>query len=69
MSQENVEVVLRSIQAYEHDEEAFLSTLDPDVEWYPIGEGHSLSRGTRPPSVSGGAGWRTGRAIRWMSRR
>ena len=45
MSQENVAVVLRSIQAYEHDEEAFLSTLDPDVEWYPIGEGHSLSRG------------------------
>jgi ketosteroid isomerase-like protein len=45
MSQENVEIVLRSIQAYEHDEEAFLGTLDPGVEWYPIGEGHIPSRG------------------------
>jgi ketosteroid isomerase-like protein len=45
MSQENVEVVLRSIEAFEHDERAMLSTLDPAVEWYPIEEGHSLSRG------------------------
>jgi|SRR6185295_2327218 len=45
MSQENVEIVLRSIQAYEHDEEAFLSMLDPGVEWYPIGEGHIPSGG------------------------
>ncbi len=45
MSQENVAVVLRSIQAFEHDEEAWLSTGDPGIEWYPIEEGHSLSRG------------------------
>jgi ketosteroid isomerase-like protein len=45
MSQENVAVVLRSIQAFEHDEEAWLSTMDPGIEWYPIEEGHSLSRG------------------------
>ena len=45
MSQENVAVVLRSIEAYVDDEEAFLSTLDPGVEWYPIGEGHIPSRG------------------------
>jgi ketosteroid isomerase-like protein len=45
MSQENVAVVFRSIQAFEHDEEAFLSMLDPGVEWYPIEEGHILSRG------------------------
>ena len=45
MSEENVEVVLRAIQTFEHDEEAWLSTVDPAVEWYPIEEGHSLSRG------------------------
>jgi ketosteroid isomerase-like protein len=45
MSQENVEVVLRSIEAFEHDEKAMLSTLDPAVEWYPIEDGHILSRG------------------------
>ena len=45
MSQENVAVVLRSIQAFEHDEEAWLSMVDPALKWYPIGEGHSLSRG------------------------
>jgi len=45
MSRENVAVTLRSIEAYEDDEEAFLSTLDPGVEWYPIGEGHIPSRG------------------------
>jgi ketosteroid isomerase-like protein len=45
MSQENVAVVLRCIQAFEHDEEAWLATVDPSIEWYPIEEGHSLSRG------------------------
>ena len=45
MSEENVEVVLRAIQTFEHDEEAWLRTVDPAVEWYPIEEGHSLSRG------------------------
>ena len=45
MSQENVEVVLRSIEAFEHDEEAWLSTFDPAFEWHPIEEGHSPARG------------------------
>jgi ketosteroid isomerase-like protein len=45
MSEENVEVVLRSIGAFEHDEEAWLSTADPGIEWYPIEEGHIPSRG------------------------
>ena len=45
MSEENVEVVHRCIQAFEHDEEGVLSTVDPGIEWYPIEEGHSLSRG------------------------
>jgi ketosteroid isomerase-like protein len=45
MSQENVEVVRRCIEAFEHDEEAWLATADPGLEWYPIEEGHSLSRG------------------------
>ena len=45
MSQENVEIVRRCIETFEHDEEAWLSTTDPAVEWYPIEEGHSLSRG------------------------
>ncbi len=45
MSAENVEVVLRCTQAFEHDEEAWLSTLDPGIEWYPIEEAHSLCLG------------------------
>ena len=45
VSQENVAVVLRCIQAFEHDEEAWLRTVDPAVEWYPIEERHSLSLG------------------------
>ena len=45
MSQENVEIVRRNFETFEHDEEAWLSTADPAIEWYPIEEGHSLSRG------------------------
>jgi ketosteroid isomerase-like protein len=45
MSQENVEIVQRCLHAYETDEEAWLQTLDPDFEWYPLGEGHIPSRG------------------------
>jgi len=45
MSHENVAVVLRNFETFEHDEEAWLSTADPALEWYPIEEGHSLSRG------------------------
>ena len=45
MSQENVEIVRRSIEAFQHDEEAWLSTSDPAFEWHPIEEGHIPSRG------------------------
>ena len=45
MSEDNVAVVLRCTQAFVHDEEAWLSTVDPGIEWYPIEEGPSLSRG------------------------
>ena len=46
MSEENVEIVRRAIEAFQHDdEEAMLSTVHPGIEWYPIEEGHSLSRG------------------------
>ena len=69
MSQENIAVVLRNLETFEHDEEAWLSTADPAIEWYPIEEGIPSPGVMRPPSVSGGAGWRTGRAIRSMSRR
>jgi ketosteroid isomerase-like protein len=39
MSQENVEVALRAIAAYDNDEVAWLETLDPEVEWTPFEEG------------------------------
>jgi ketosteroid isomerase-like protein len=45
MSQENVEIVRRSIEAFQHDEEAWLSTSDPAFEWQPIEEGDIPSRG------------------------
>ena len=37
--------MLRSIEAFEHDQEAWLSATDPGIEWYPIEEGHIPSRG------------------------
>src|ERR1044072_9055643 len=40
MSKENVEIVRRCLETYEADEEAWLQTLDPEVEWHPIGDGH-----------------------------
>src|SRR5215211_3975634 len=45
MSRENIEVVVRCIEAFEGDEEAWLSTADPDFVWHPIEEGHIQSRG------------------------
>jgi ketosteroid isomerase-like protein len=45
MSEENLEVVRRSVAAFETDEEAWLETIDPSMEWYPIEEGHTVSRG------------------------
>jgi ketosteroid isomerase-like protein len=40
MSQENVEVVRRALEAWQRDDlDAWLSRLDPAVEWYPALEG------------------------------
>jgi ketosteroid isomerase-like protein len=45
MSEENLEVLLRAMEAFEHDEEAWLGLIDPAIEWYPIEDGHIPSRG------------------------
>jgi ketosteroid isomerase-like protein len=45
LSEENVEIVRRGTEAFEDDEEAWLQTLDPDLVWYPIEDGHIPSRG------------------------
>jgi ketosteroid isomerase-like protein len=45
MSEENVEAVRRSFETFENDEEAWIQTLDPDLVWYPIEDGHIPSRG------------------------
>jgi ketosteroid isomerase-like protein len=45
MSESNIEVVRRGIEAFSHDEAAWLATMDPTFEWYPIEEGHSPSHG------------------------
>jgi ketosteroid isomerase-like protein len=45
MSEENVEIVQRSIAAFEDDEEAWLSAIDPSHVWYPLEEGNIPSHG------------------------
>ena len=45
MSQENVEIVQSWLEAFEEDEGVWLQTLDPDIEWYPLEEGHIPSHG------------------------
>jgi ketosteroid isomerase-like protein len=49
MSQENVEVrneaVRRFLSAFEGDDEAFRAVLHPDIEWYPIEENRTPTRG------------------------
>jgi ketosteroid isomerase-like protein len=45
MSQENVEVVRKSLQTIEGDPETWLGTLDPALEWYPIEDGNHVSHG------------------------
>jgi hypothetical protein len=54
MSQENMEVVRRSIAAFEGDEETWLATIDPSHVWYPLEEGNIPSHGStlRAPSES-----------------
>jgi ketosteroid isomerase-like protein len=45
MSQANVEVVQRSIAAFEDDEETWLAAIDPSHVWYPLEEGNMPSHG------------------------
>jgi ketosteroid isomerase-like protein len=49
MSQENVairnEAVRAFIAAFESDDGAFRATLHPDIEWYPIEENRTPTRG------------------------
>ena len=49
MSQKNAEVrneaVRRFISAFEGDDEAFRETLHPEIEWYPIEENRTPTRG------------------------
>jgi ketosteroid isomerase-like protein len=49
MSHEGVEVrneaVRRFFSAFEHDTEAFRDVLHPDVEWFPIEENRTPTRG------------------------
>ena len=46
MSQENVEIVRRSIEAFVADDDAaFRDTLHPEIEWRPFEDSHSPSYG------------------------
>ena len=45
MSQENVEVVRRAIEAFPTDPDAWLDTMDPRIRWYPQEEGNPLVLG------------------------
>jgi ketosteroid isomerase-like protein len=49
MSEENVEVrneaVRRFFAAFDTDEEGFRTVLHPDIEWYPIEENRTPTRG------------------------
>jgi ketosteroid isomerase-like protein len=49
MSQENVEVrneaVRRFLAAFENDSDAFRATLHPEIEWYPIEENRTPTKG------------------------
>jgi ketosteroid isomerase-like protein len=49
MSQENVEIrneaVRKFFAAFESGDEAFRETLHPDIEWYPIEENRTPTRG------------------------
>jgi ketosteroid isomerase-like protein len=49
MSEENVEVrnevVRRFLSAFENDSDAFRATLHPEIEWYPIEENRTPTKG------------------------
>jgi hypothetical protein len=68
MSQENVEIVRAAIDAFQHDEEAWLRTLDPDLVWYVIEDGHIPRPGIEGRWASVNAGLTPGRSTPWRSR-
>jgi ketosteroid isomerase-like protein len=45
MSSENIEVVQKSLAAFEGNADIWAETLDPSFEWYPLEEGNMPSRG------------------------
>ena len=51
MSQENVEIrneaVRRFVAAFEDDDDSFRDTLHPEIEWYPIEENRTPTRGVK----------------------
>ena len=40
MSEENSAIVRRCLEAFATDEDAWLATLDPEMEWHPLEEGN-----------------------------
>jgi len=45
MSQENIEVVRKAIETFDSDVDAWLTTLDPEIDWYVSEDRHSVSHG------------------------
>src|SRR5262245_37966572 len=45
MSTQNVEIVQRWLETFEEDEQGWLQTLHPEIEWHPLEEGHIPSHG------------------------
>jgi ketosteroid isomerase-like protein len=45
MSESALEIVRRSGEAFEPDVDAWLATLDPGFEWFPLEEGNMRSEG------------------------
>jgi ketosteroid isomerase-like protein len=45
VSQENVEIVQRWVQSFEHDADTFRDLAHPDIEWAPFEQNHTISRG------------------------
>jgi ketosteroid isomerase-like protein len=45
VSQENIEIVGRSVAIFQSDADAWVKTLDRAFEWYPLEEGNRRSEG------------------------
>jgi ketosteroid isomerase-like protein len=48
VAEENPDVVRRCLEAFAVDEHAWLATLDAEMEWHPLEEGHVPSVGHAP---------------------